>query len=115
MQKNGAVLRTAPFFKGRDGFRRSVFLIGALEDTLLMSTGMAGQKGGCQTEDSGGEQPAQAQIVQGRLATKGMRTPWAVRVHSTLVSSAPMTAPRLMRSGTRGISREIKISTSVGG
>ena len=39
----------------------------------------------------------------------------AVVVHSTLVISAPMTAPRLTRSGIRGISREMKISTSVGG
>ena len=48
-----------------------MFLIGALEDTLLMSTGMAGQKGGCQTENSGGEQPAQTQTIQGQAGHKG--------------------------------------------
>lgn len=85
-----------------------------LEKTFSALRAWLRKEGGGQTEHDGGDQPAQAQIIQGQALHRGMATPLAVRVHSTLVSRAPMAAPRLMRSGRWGASREMKISTSVG-
>lgn len=91
-----------------------MLLVGERDDALLTAAGAEGEQGRCQTEHGGGDQPAQTQIVQRQTGYDGDVDAVGGEGAKHTGDQRADAGARLTRSGIRGISREMKISTSVG-